>query len=338
VRLPQVSPGNRIFQEPFAMSLRLMRVVVVIVVGGWVAHSQAPQARSDEPILLKYKLAKGDKAIYRQGFDMKQAQSIMGMKLDNTIKAETIVIRAVDSVDADGRATVKLKTDRRKMSSDFTGAGKYEFDSKSSERDTSSTIGSAVTPLFERLTGSEYELVLTPQGHVAEVKGYAELVGDLLKDNPLASQFGAADNKSAAHQEQRGFITLSEKPVKPGDQWEAPIDVELTKLGKIKGTITYTYEGPDKVGDRKTARIGVVSNIALDLNIDQGTSKVTGTLSTTSSSGTVQFDPEAGRVISSKQTSALSGQLSVEVGGMTIPIDNQQEDTETLELLDKLPE
>src|SRR5204863_5919839 len=122
--------------------------------------------------------------------------------------------------------------------------------------------------------------------------GYAELVGDLLKDNPIASQFGAADNKSAAHQEQRQFTILSEKPVKPGDQWEVPVDVDMAKLGKIKGTITCTYEGPDKVGNRKTARIGVVSNISIEMSIDQGTAKVTGTLSTTSSSGTVQFDIE----------------------------------------------
>lgn len=318
------------------MSLRLMRVAVVVIVGGWMA--QAPQIQADEAILLKYKVAKGDKAIYKMGFDTKQAQSIMGMKLDNTIKQETIVSRVVDSVNADGNATLKIKTERRKMNAEFAAMGKYEFDSKSTERDTTSAVGAALTPLFERLTGSEYELVFTPRGRVTEVKGFAEMVGDLVKDNPLAQQFGAVDNKTAVHNEQRGFIVLSEKPVKPGDQWEIPFDVEMTKLGKIKGTVTYTYEGPDKVGDRKTARIGVASNLSLELDIDQGGAKVTGTLSTTTSSGTVQFDPEAGRVVSSKQSSGLSGQLSVAVGGMNIPIDNQQENSETVELLDKLPE
>lgn len=318
------------------MSLRLMKAVVVVVVGGWVA--QATSARADEAILLKYKAAQGDRAVYKMGLDMKQSQSIMGMKIENTIKQETIESRTVEAVDSKGQVTVKLKAVRRKMNAEFGAAGKFEFDSKSTERDTGSAIGGAVTPLLERLTGSEYELVVTPLGHVAEVKGYAELVGDLLKDNPFAAQFGAADNKSAAHQEQRAYLVLSEKPVKPGDQWEVPFDVELTKIGKIKGTITCTYEGPDKVGDRKTARIGVVNNISIEMNIDQGTAKVTGTLSTTSSSGTVQFDPEAGRIVSRKQTSGTSGQLSVEVGGMTIPVDNQQEMTETVELLDKLPE
>src|SRR5258708_30149172 len=282
------------------MSLRVLRTVVVVVVGGWAAHAPALPAQADEALLLKYKPAKGDTVHYKEGFGMKQSQSIMGMKLENSVKQESIASQVVEAVGADGKATVKMKTKSRKMSSEFAGAGKYEFDSKSTERDTNSVVGAAVTPLLERLTGSEYELAVTSRGEAAQVKGYAELIRHLVKDNPLAQQFGAIDNKSAAHQEQRSFIVLSEKPVKPGDQWEVPVDAEMTKLGKIKGTITYTYEAPDKVGDRKTVRIGVVSNISIELNLDQGTTKVSGTLSTTSSSGTVQFDPEAGRVVSSK--------------------------------------
>src|SRR5579872_2201338 len=119
------------------MPLRLMKAVVVVVVAGWVTHFQASPARSDEPVLLKYKTAKGDKVHYKMGFEMKQSQAIMGMKFDNTVKQETVVTRAVDSVDADGQATIKLKAERRKMNSEFGALGKYEFDSKSTERDTS---------------------------------------------------------------------------------------------------------------------------------------------------------------------------------------------------------
>jgi hypothetical protein len=316
------------------MRLRLVRVaVVVFIFSAWAA-----QAPADEPVVLKYKAASGDKLHYKTGFEVAQSQSIMGMKFDNKIKQETIETQVVSGVAADGKATLKVKSERRKMNADLGALGKYEFDSKSTERDTSSALGGPLTPLLERLTGSEYELVVNPRGQVTEVKGYAELVGDLLKNNPLVGQFAASDNKSAAHQEQRRFIVLSEKPVGPGDSWEVPLDAELTNIGKIKGKITYTYEGPDKVGDRNTIRIGIATNMSLEMNVDQGTSKVSGTLSTTSSTGTAQFDPAAGRVVSMKQTSGLSGNLTVEAGGMMIPIENSQEQTETLELLDKLPE
>ncbi len=76
----------------------------------------------------------------------------------------------------------------------------------------------------------------------------------------------------------------------------------------------------------------------MELNINQANSKVTGTLTASNSSGTVQFDPVAGRVVSMKRTVSLGGMLSVDANGMTIPIDNQQELTNTFELLEKLSE
>ena len=316
------------------MMLRPAGIALIVLVAGWTAQAQA-----EEPILLKYKAVKGDTLYYKTTQEMKQAQSVMGMNFDNTLKQETVVSRVVDSVDEAGNATFKVKADRRKMTAAFGALGKFEFDSKSTERDTASSIGASVTPLLERLTGSEYQIVMSPRGLITEVKGYAELTADLLKDNPFGASFGgAADNKTAVHTEQTAFVVLSDKPVKPGDKWEVPFDVELTKIGKLKGKITYTYEGPDKVGDRRTARIGATTEISMELDIDQGATKVKGTLATTSASGTVQFDPEAGRVVSIKQNSSMTGKLTVEAGGMMIPVENSQDQTESFELLDKLPE
>ena len=34
----------------------------------------------------------------------------------------------------------------------------------------------------------------------------------------------------------------------------------------------------------------------------------------------------------------MSGQLTVEAGGMTIPVDTQSEESNTIELLEKLPD
>lgn len=131
---------------------------------------------------------------------------------------------------------------------------------------------------------------------------------------------------------------MGDDPVKPGDQWERSIDHDIPGIGKATGKVVCVFEAFDKVGDRKTARIGVTTNLSLALNIDAGGAKITGTISTTQSSGTVQFDPEAGRVVSSKNNMSLSGQLTAEAGGMTFTIDSQQEQTTTNELLEKVPE
>src|SRR5207302_5632411 len=119
-----------------------------------------------------------------------QSLTVNGMtiKQDNSFQQEGILTRVADEVGSDGKATFRLKAERRKMTAEFGALGKFEFDSKSTERDTGSTIGGALIPLLERLTGSEYQVIVNPQGRVAEVKGYVELIADLLKDNPLAGQ------------------------------------------------------------------------------------------------------------------------------------------------------
>lgn len=314
------------------MNLRRVGIAVVIVACGCLARAQA-----EEPVLLTYKASKGDAMYYKIDGEMKQTQSFMNMKLNNTIRQESVVSRVVDEIDGDGNVTFKLKPERKKMTAEFGALGKYEFDSKSTERDTGSVLGGELTPLLERQTRSEYQVIVTPRGRVREVKGFAEIVADLLKDKPLAAQFTASDNKGAAVAEQESFVVLSDMPVKTGDKWDVEFEVDLPKLGKLKGKTNYVYEGPDKIGDRKTARIGFTNDLSFEIDIDQGGAKVTGKLTTSNSSGTVHFDPAAGRVVSIKQNHSLSGQLSADVGGMAIAIESQQEQSTTLELLDKLP-
>jgi hypothetical protein len=320
------------------MLLRLATLTLTVVV---CCCGLAP-VRADEPVLLKYEVAKGETLYYKNTQTMKQAQSLtvngMTIKQDNSLKQEAILTRVADEVGSDGKVTFRIKAERRKMTAEFGALGKFEFDSKSTERDTGSTLGGSLTPLLERLTGSEYQVIVNPQGKVAEVKGYAELIADLLKDNPLAGQFGGGDNAAAVISEQDAFVILSDKAVSVGDQWEIPFELELAKLGKLKGKTTCRYEGPDTVGNRKTVRIAITSELTMELNIDQGGAKVSGTLTATNSSGTVQFDPLAGRVVSIKRSLSLGGMLSVDAGGVTIPVDNQQEQTNTFELLEKLPE
>lgn len=305
-------------------------IVLFLVAGG-----QSP-ARAEEPVLLKYKFAKGDAVHYKKIDETRQSQSLMNMKFETTIRQETVISRTADAIGPEGNATFKLKAVQRKVTAELPMGNKFEFDSKSSERDTSSQLGAELTPLYERLTGSEYQVIVNPRGKVQEVKGYAELLADLIQDKPLASRFGG-DNKTVALNEQDSFVVLSDKPVSPGDKWESPIDVELPNIGHMKGKTTCTYEGPDKVGDRKTARIGVVSEITFDLKIDLGGVKASGAMSTTNSTGTIQFDPQMGRIVSSKRELALSGQFSADVNGMTITVDTEQNQTVTEELLDKAP-
>lgn len=315
------------------MSFRRILLSLIVIAG-----ASLPVARADEPVLLKYKFSPGETAWYKTTQDSKTAQTINGMKFETITKMETVYDRTVDEISDKGQTTFKLKAASRKLSGDFAPIGKYEFDSKAKERDTGSQIGALLTPLLERLTGSEYQVVVDALGHVTQVKGYAELIADLVKDNALAPQFGGGDNTAVLLAEQEVFVMLSDKPVKPGDTWQIPFDIELPKTGRTRGTVTCTYEGPDQVGGVKTARVGVSANTSFDLNLEQGGAKVTGTITSTNSTATVQFDPAAGKILSVKRSLAISGTLTVDAGGMIIPVETQQEQSTTIEFLGKKPE
>jgi hypothetical protein len=310
------------------------QVLAVLAAFCWLASV----VQAADPVLLKYKFAKGDQLIYKSTEESKQTQSFMGNKADTVTKQEIVTLRTAADIDSKGTANLKTKAERRKVTVKGPG-GDFAFDSKSTERDTTSAIGSAATPLLERMTGSEYEVSVSPHGSVVDVKGLSEMVADLVKDNPIAQQFGGAATKAGAMlSEQPSFAILSEKPVSIGDQWEQPFEVEMEKFGKIKGKVVYMYEADDKVGERNTVRIGTTTEMTLELNFEATGAKVSGTLTAQNATGTFQFDPLAGRVLSAKRNSTVSGQLSVEVGGMTIPIDTTTEENLTIVLLNKLPD
>jgi hypothetical protein len=65
---------------------------------------------------------------------------------------------------------------------------------------------------------------------------------------------------------------------------------------------------------------------------------VTGTLKTIRGQGTAQFDPAAGRLVSSNATIDLAGELTVSVGDQVVPVQTEQTQTTTTELLERLPE
>ena len=315
------------------MFLNRLGLAFIVIVGSW-----AGAAIADEPLLLRYKFAKGDALNYRATHEEKQHQTILDQKVENTTTQEVVTSQVVDEIDGDGNAILKTKTVSQKRKTD--GQSKFEFDSKSTERDTSSEIGAAATPILERLTGSEYQVKVTPRGYVSEVKGFFEIIADLAKEKPSGPILAGviADNEGHTVAEQEHFIIFSEKPVSPGDNWDYSYEVPLKGLGKVTGKSTYTYEGNDKVGERKTVRIGVKSDLTIDFDMEILGVKLTGTMTTTNATGTAQFDPAAGRIVSSKNTSTMTGPLKVEVGGMTLELGNSQDDTRTVELLDKLPE
>ena len=61
-----------------------------------------------------------------------------------------------------------------------------------------------------------------------------------------------------------------------GDVWEEAFETKIKGLGTLKGWVTYTYETDDKVGLRKTVRMGIKTDVTVNFRrscrIDQAAS------------------------------------------------------------------
>lgn len=317
------------------MFLRFSRRVLLMT----LALSLVSPAWADEPITFRYKLEKGAKQITLHKTETKTTQTIAGTDYPNTVGQTSVETKVIDDLGADGTAKFKTKTERLKAVAKLGPAGDYEFDSQKTDRDKSSTLGAALTPLYERLVGSELQFETTPRGVVTSYTGYAQLVGDLVKDNPLASQFAGGGSDSAAKLSTQGqYIVFPEKAVKAGDKWENPFEMEMPGLGTIKGKQIVTFVTLETRDGHSIAKFTTTSDIAFDLNLDMGGMKVTGKITTSNSTGSAEFDVTAGKMLNQKGEVTLTGQLSLSVNNMMIPIQMTQTATTEQTELDKLPE
>lgn len=299
----------------------------------------ASAARADDAVTFRYKMAPADRLIYETTSTVNQTQKFNDQEFKNVIKSREVSVRTLQQVDDDGNLRVQSENKLLKVEMTIGPLGKYVYDSASTERDKSSQLGAAVTPIYESLTGAYTTIIQSPRGEVLKVEGLAELLKGALKDNPLAQQFASgASEEGAKAQFSDFFIQFPEKALKPGDTWEVPGEFKLPNVGSLTAKATYTYVGPDQVGDLKTAKFTQVTDITIDVKVGTGGAKVTGTVTSTDSTGTIQFDPEKGQLVSKTGRMKLTGNLTVNAGDNVITIEQNQTHETSVKLLDKLPQ
>lgn len=295
-------------------------------------------ALAQDAIQLKYQFKKGENYIYRQTTKMNQVQKVQNQMVVTEISQNNLNVLTPQEVDAKGNFHIKSENKLFVVKVKIPTLGDYTFDSRKKDNDKGGMLGGSLTPLYEKLSGANVTVVVSPQGKLIEIKGLKELLADVLKDNPLAAQFaGGGGDDAAKISFEELFPALPDKAVSPGDKWDTPFELKLPQVGVIKGKKVYWYQGEGTVGKKKTVRIDVATEMALDLNIEMGGAKITGKMAIDTSKGTIHFDPQAGCVVSIASEYSLGGKLNVNVNGMDIPVGTEQTQQVTLELLDALP-
>ena len=304
-----------------------------------IVFSLASSAIAQDGVVLKYQFQKDEPVIYRTTTEMNQTMQVGGQSYENNVTQSEVNSLTLQEVTQEGNLRLKHVNHRLSIKAEMGPAGSYNFDSESKEREKGTALSSELNPVYETLSGVEYYITITPQGKVAKLEGYKEILENILKDNPIAAQITGGGSEEALKESlAEVFFLLPEKSVKEGDAWEAPFKLDLAKIGKSEGKRVYKYEGALKKDDAEIARISVSTEVSFDFDLTIEGAKITGNIGTDSSKGDVRFDIDKGQVISANLESTMSGSINTMLGDDPVKIAIKQTQKRSTQRLPALPE
>ncbi len=210
-------------------------VILFVILASSFAQAQDGQT-------FRYKAEAGTKLYYSITTSMKLEQKVNGQDVSTTIESTQIVEREVQKPDSKGNMVLRDHALHMTVKMNVGPLGEYVYDSKSTDNETGSTLGDALTPLYDAISGAYIDVVVSPQGEIISVKGLREAIQGAIGDNPIAAQFSAGMNseegEKLAYSEH--FVRFPKKALTPGENWEIPYDMQLGKLGKMSGKARHT--------------------------------------------------------------------------------------------------
>lgn len=319
-------------------TLQLLACAWSVLFFGGILHA------ADDGITFRYKPPGDAKQIYRTTKTMEQTHTVGETKTEKTTMTQTSVSQwTLERTDNKGDFHLLVETQQLEVDLTFNSLigtdptiRTYKFDSNADEQERGNVLSEALGPIYDRLATARLTVTMSPRGEIKTIGGHQELLGDLLKDNPLAAQVAGGGSENAARLNfAERFIVLSDKPVKPGDSWESEFNVDLKEVGMATGKRIFKYVGPDKVGEVITEKFTMTLVLSINIDIKANGAEIKGMLSAKDTSGTVQFDPELGRVVSMKSSYTFGGDINVSANGVSQVISTSQTQTVERILLDE---
>lgn len=299
--------------------------------------SAAVSAQDGKP--FRYKYSTKTPLIYRSTSDIAQSQTAMGKESKNVFKTMEINQYRLVRVASDKSFNLERENKVLLVQINIGRLGEYKFDSKADSNEKGSTLGDALTPVYESLYGAVIKINQRPDGSIVSVKGIEQLLGQVLKNNEIAQQFvSGGSNAGAKANQQMVFPVFSKKPVKVGDTWTSAIDMDIPQIGKATGKRTYKFVETVSQNGRKLAKISCVLTMTVKVDLKMGDAKVTGETKVEKSQGTILFDAAKGQVVSMAEKYTVVGDLKVAANGKDIAVKTKQNQTGKLELLEKVPQ
>jgi hypothetical protein len=302
------------------------------------ALSQAQEQPAGEKVELFCKFQKGQRLEYVQKMSMTQTISGMGemkSEMKFATSQENGLVQEVTEVDDKGTATVQQKFSYIKMKQESM-MGTKEFDSTKKE-DVEKAKNDPMLKMYVAMLEKPFSLKIDRKWTILEVKGFTELMQELLKDNPLAEILKDAFSDEAMKKALQSLCFLPKDKVGKGDSWTVTYEMSLGLLGSAKVEYKLTFEGLEKVGERQCAKIKLeLTKFSLEGGImSQGEFAI----AQKEGSGVIYFDVSDGTLVKSESKMTLVTEMRNPTDLKTPPAERiAQEMTYSMELKEPVKE
>ncbi|MGZ3302399.1 MAG: DUF6263 family protein [Isosphaeraceae bacterium] len=254
---------------------------------------------------LRWKFKPGETLRYTMVQETTQGMKAMGQEFKTSLNQTVDLHWSVKNVASDGVAELSQTIDRVRTKVEGPG-NSFEFDSQAG-KDPEGQIASLLTPMLKALVGAEFTFKMNGRGELSEIKVPQKLLDSLRKAGPAANASGMFSEEGMKNLISQSSLTLAEGPLEKGKSWTQQAKVPVPMLGTMVMDKTYTFDGPSPkdpgllqilLDTKVTLEPAADSNIAVKITSQKGT-------------GEFAFDPQAGRVVSSRVNDKLQMSLSV---------------------------
>lgn len=282
------------------MSRWLKRVVCLValclVATGTAGVAQAES--SNKPVRLRLKFANGQRFDYQVALDT--TYTIVGQKGESSWTHALEVSWQVSSVDGEGVADASYLVHRLRTT--LAPAGQAQMQADSANKNQGGPLADLMAPLFDVIIDKPIRMKIHPTGEISDVQLPRGMAEELKKIAASAAQslFSEDFLKQVIQASSPDF---SPKPVSIGQTWTTTRETTNPKLGKQTTKTTYKYEGLEKRGDRKLAKISPRAEISFDAAKNaEGSAEI----AKQNTSGAIYLDVEAGKLVESDVKSRMT--------------------------------
>jgi hypothetical protein len=266
--------------------------------------------------ILRWKLKAGDVLKYTTEQKIVMSVKVMGRERKQVRTQTTEYHWKVKDVANGGLAEIVQRIDRLGMRVEAPPYMPFEFDSNRPDADVPEPFESEARQLKATI-GAEFVFKMRPNGEIADIQiseATLKKLRDALPPGEAGGQTAFSEQGLKDMLMQSSPPPFPETPLDPGKSWSSKPAKRSVPQGSLVIDKVFTFQGPDPK-DPKLMLIGMESRVALE-PAENGTAKIR----SQEGKGSLIFDSEAGRVVSShgtQKTELLMSSMGQEIDQTT---------------------